>query len=277
MTAGSHSARRGRFLEASYITFARLVTKSMSRWKRKVLITLATVFPVAFVAVSYLEDLIETTTQERSVEIIGLITGLPSHVINMASNSGYSGIFLLTLFDSAGLPFPSEIVLPLAGYLVFARALQYWPVVFCTTVAALLGSSADYYIGRRLGSRFISGKTRLPYLSTTHLHRVQSWFDMHGHAAVAFLRLVPVARVLISFPAGATRMNPVSFEFYSFLGCLTWNMALVSLGWWLGSSWSVVTSAFRYVSLYVYVAVALFVIWILSRRKIQNQSNRKVP
>lgn len=269
MATRSRFARQDRLLESSLFTFARLAAGSMRRWKRKTLIALAAVFPVIFVAASYLEDLMETTSQERSVEITGLITNLPSRVINIASNTGYSGIFFLTLLDSAGLPFPSEIVLPLAGYLVFAHTLQYWPVVFYTTLAALLGSSADYYIGRRLGTPFISGKIRIPYLSTTHLQRIQSWFDVHGHAAVALLRLVPAARVLVSFPAGAARMNPIAFEIYTFLGCLTWNMALIYLGWWLGSSWAIVTSIFRYLSLFVYVTIAMVAIWILSRKKMK--------
>jgi len=238
----------------------------MRRWIRKVLIGLVLIFPVAFVSASFLEDLVETGGQEGSGEIVAMILVLPTRLINLASTAGYQGLFFLTLLDSAGVPFPSEIVLPLAGYLVFQGNLQYWPVVFYATVAALLGASVDYYIGRKLGSPLISGRVRLPYVPSAKLQRIQTWFDTHGSAAVALLRLVPTARVLISFPAGACKMNPITFEFYTLLGCLTWNITLVYIGWWLGSSWGTVTSLFRYLSVLVFFAMIVIAFWTLSRR-----------
>ena len=274
MNAPFHfDARYSRFRNAvkdsSPFRFPRLVASSMRRWVREILIALAVVFPIVFIAASYLEDLVETGGQEESGEIAALINGLPSRLINVASNAGYPGVFFLTLLDSAGFPLPSEIILPLAGYLVFQGTLQYWPVVFYGTVAALLGSSADYYIGTKLGTPMITGQVRLPYVPTPQLQRVQAWFDVHGTAAVALLRLVPAARVLISFPAGACRMNLVMFEFYTLLGCLTWNITLVYVGWWLGSSWGIATSLFRSLSLFVYFAMIVFAFWILSRRSLR--------
>ena len=237
----------------------------MRRWIRNILTALVLIFPVVFVAASYLEDLVETGGQEGFGEIAAFVTGLPTHVINLASNAGYLGVFLLMLLDSAGFPIPSEIILPLAGYLVFRGTLQYWSVILYSTVAALLGSSADYYIGRKLGTPVLTGQVRLPYVQVAHLQKIQPWFDLHGPAVVALLRLVPAARVLISFPAGVCRMSPVTFEFYTLLGCLTWNITLVYLGWWLGSSWGTAISLFRYISLFTYVAVIVLMFWVLSR------------
>jgi membrane protein DedA with SNARE-associated domain len=242
----------------------------MRHWTREIVIALAVVFPIVFIAANYLEDLVETGGKEASGDVGALITGLPSHVTSVASNAGYSGVFFLTLLDSAGFPFPSEIVLPFAGYLVFRGALQYWPVVLCSTVAALLGSSADYYVGRRLGSSLISGKVRLPYIPPGQLQKVQAWFDKHGLVAIALLRLVPAARVLISFPAGACKVKPVTFEFYTLLGCLAWNIALVYLGWWLGSSWGIVTTYFRDLALLVFFALIVFAFWILLRSYLKH-------
>jgi len=272
MTATPHfDARYNKFRtddqDSSGSTLARLVASSMGRCIREIVITLAVVFPVVFIAASYLEDLVETGGHEGTLELSALIIGLPSRLISVASNAGYLGVFFLMLLDSAGFPLPSEIVLPLAGYLVFRGVLQYWPIVFYSTVAALLGSSVDYYIGRKLGSHVNTGQDGLPYISAAHLQRVQAWFDVHGHAAIALLRLVPVARVLISFPAGACRMNPVTFELYTLLGCLTWNMILVYVGWRLGSSWGVATSLFQYLSPLVYFCMIVFAFWTISRRR----------
>jgi len=245
--------------------FPGLVLSEIRHWTREIVVALAVVFPVVFIAASYLEDLVETGGKEASGDVGALIIGLPSHVISVASNAGYAGVFFLTLLDSAGFPFPSEIILPFAGYLVFRGSLQYWFVVVCSTVAALLGSSADYYVGRKLGSSLIAGKVRLPHIPVGQLQRVQVWFDRHGPVAVALLRLVPAARVLISFPAGACKVKPVTFEFYTLLGCLAWNIALVYLGWWLGSSWGIVTTYFRNLALLVFFALIVFASWILLR------------
>jgi len=249
--------------------FPQLVASSNHGF-RQILIALVIIFPVAFVAGNYLEDLVETAGQEEFGRIAALVTGLPSHLIGVASNAGYPGVFFLTLLDSAGFPLPSEIVLPLTGYLVFRGTLQYWPVVFYATVAALLGSFVDYYMGRKLGSPLISGRVRLPYVPSAKLQRIQTWFDMHGSAAVALLRLVPTARVLISFPAGACRMNPVTFGFYTLLGCLTWNITLVYVGWWLGSSWVAATSLFQYLSVFIFFVIIAFAFWLLSRKSLSK-------
>jgi membrane protein DedA with SNARE-associated domain len=240
------------------------VTSQAKRF-RNLLIALIVIFPVAFTVTSYLEDIMESSGQEGSRAIINLITGLPTRLINLASGAGYSGIFLLMLLESAAFPVPSEIILPLAGYLVFLGVLQYWMVIFCSTTAALVGSFVDYYLGRRLGEPLVTGKTKLPYVEPALLQKAQAWFSAHGAEAVALLRLVPTARVLISFPAGACRMSPKKFVFYTLLGCVPWNMGLVFLGWWLGASWGSVVSSFRYINLLVYLSIITLFFWTIHR------------
>jgi len=244
---------------------------------RNLLIALIVLFPIVFTLTSYLEDLAESSSQEGSYAVINMITGLPSRTLNFASSAGYSGIFLLMLLESAAFPIPSEIILPLAGYLVYIGTLEYWSVIFCSTVAALIGSFVDYYLGRRLGESFMAGRTKLPYVKPALVAKAQTWFNAHGPAAVALLRLVPTARVLISFPAGACRMSPTKFVFYTLIGCLPWNIALVSVGWWLGSSWESVASLFRYINLFAYLAMIILILWVAWRlvfgRKQKNLTN----
>jgi membrane protein DedA with SNARE-associated domain len=91
------------------------------------------------------------------------------------------------------------------------------------------------------------------------------WFDHYRMVAAALFRLVPAARVLISFPAGIYRMSKSRFAIYTLAGCLPWNVVLIYLGWWLGSSWEEVIAAFRYISLVVYVLLFLFLVWIGSK------------
>ena len=89
----------------------------MKRWLRRLLISVLLVFPVIFVALSYLEDLAETGS-EGPGGIIASMLNLPQLAINLATAGGYAGIFSLMLLEAAAFPVPSEIILPLAGYLV---------------------------------------------------------------------------------------------------------------------------------------------------------------
>lgn len=233
----------------------------MKRWVRKFLITALLVFPVIFIALSYLEDLAETGAEGPVGGIISSVSNLPQLVINLASAGGYAGIFSLMLLEAAAFPVPSEIILPLAGYLVSRGALEFWLVVAYSTAAAIIGSFIDYFLGWKLGSPFLSGQARLPYIDARHLKRTRGWFKRYGSAAVVLFRLIPGARVLISFPAGAYRMSKWKFALYTTAGCLPWNITLVYLGWWLGSSWEEVVAAFSYINVVVYVLLIFLAIW----------------
>ena len=234
----------------------------MRRWVRNLLITILLVFPVIVIALSYLEDLAETGAEGPVEGIISSALNLPQFVINLATAGGYAGIFSLMLLEAAAFPIPSEIILPLAGYLVSRGVLDFWLVVIYSTVAAITGSFIDFFLGLKLGSPFLSGQARLPYIDAKHLQRTRGWFERYGPIAVVLFRLVPAARVLISFPAGAYRMSKWKFALYTTVGCLPWNITLVYLGWWLGSSWEAVVAAFRYINLVVYVLLILLVIWV---------------
>ena len=233
----------------------------MKRWLRNALILLLIVLPVAVISLEYVEDLAETNEQ-FGTQAIALITSLPRRVIDFASTAGYPGIFALMLLEAAALPIPSEIILPFAGYLVYKGELSFWPLVLVSTIAALLGSFVDYYLGWKLGNALLTNHSRLPYVNVNHLSKVQRWFNHYGPMAVALLRMVPAARVLISFPAGAYRMSAKKFGAYTLLGCLPWNIILLYLGWSLGASWDNVVAAFRYINPIVYAALIILAFWI---------------
>jgi membrane protein DedA with SNARE-associated domain len=234
----------------------------MRRRFRNLLILTLLVIPVAFVSLSYLEDIAETNSQGETGGVVSLVTNLPRNAIALASDAGYAGIFMLMLMEAAALPVPSEIILPFAGYLVYRGNLEFFAVLFVATLAALLGSFVDYYLGLKLGRGLLTNRSRIPFVDAKHLRRAEAWFDRYGPLAVALFRLVPAGRVLISFPAGVYRMSRFRFGVYTLAGCLPWNVTLIYLGWWLGSSWNAVVEAFRYINLIAYGLLILFVAWV---------------
>jgi membrane protein DedA with SNARE-associated domain len=227
---------------------------------RILLAALLAALPIIIVSISYLEDVAESGNV-----IVSFFINIPHEAILLAAKTGYVGIFTLMLLEAAAFPIPSEIVLPFAGYLVSNGALSFWPVVVYTTIAALLGSFFDYYLGVRLGVFILNSKPR--FVSTEHFRRANSWFEQYGPVAVALFRLVPAARVLISFPAGAYHMSKAKFAVYTLVGCLPWNFILIYLGWWFGSSWDAVVELFQYMNLLAYALLVLLIVWVLFKMK----------
>ena len=82
----------------------------------------------------------------------------------------------------------------------------------------------DYYLWLKLGRRLFTTRSLFPFVDVEHLRKAETWFEKYGPVAVAFFRLVPAARVLISFPAGLYRMSKVGFGLYTLAGCLPWNI-----------------------------------------------------
>lgn len=244
------------------MTLGPSVVSWLRRWVRSLLIAALLIFPVVLVSLSYLEDIAETNDQEGTQGVVSLVTNLPRSAIALASEAGYAGIFILMLMEAAAFPVPSEIILPFGGYLVYQGKLEFLTLVFITTLAALMGSFVDYYLGLKLGSRLLTSKSRIRFVNEEHLQRVENWFNRYGPGAVALFRLLPGARVLISFPAGVYRMSRLRFAAYTLAGCLPWNVTLICLGWWLGSSWNAVVGAFRYINLVAYGLLILLVAWI---------------
>jgi membrane protein DedA with SNARE-associated domain len=234
----------------------------MRRWVRVFIVMALLGLPVVIVSLDYLEDFMEANGQGVANSAISLIINLPRSAISLASEAGYAGIFILMLMEAAALPIPSEIILPFAGYLVYIGKLQFFAVLFVSILAALIGSFVDYYLGLKLGRGIFTASSRIPFVDMQHVRSAEAWFHRYGPMAVAIFRLMPAARVMISFPAGVYRMNKPAFAIYTLAGCLPWNITLICLGWWLGASWNTVVEAFRYINLVAYGLLALFIMWI---------------
>ena len=82
--------------------------------------------------------------------------------------------------------------------------------------------------------------------------------------------------MLISFPAGACRMDKWKFSLCTLMGCLPWNVTLVYLGWWLGSSWEAIVATFTYVNIAVYGTIILLVAWLAWQTCLKKRWGRKL-
>ena len=157
-------------------------------------------------------------------------------IVNLLYQTGYLGVFLLMVAESATLPIPSEVVLPLGGYLVWQGRLEFWSTVAVATVGSLVGTMVDYGIGYYLGRPAVLRYGRIVRFSERRLETTERWFGSHGKSVVLLARFVPLLRTLIAFPAGLVKMDVKRFLAYSAVGILVWDIALVYLGFLAGQN-----------------------------------------
>jgi len=196
--------------------------------------------------------------------------------LNLLSQWGYPGVFLLMTLEGATLPVPSEIVLPLTGFLVYQGRLEFWTAVAAATLGSLVGTVVDFGIGYYLGRPAVLRYGKKIRLSEKHLMITERWFANHGSAAVLLARFVPLLRTLIAFPAGTAKMKIGKFLAYSTVGIVTWDIILIYLGVLAGqNSSSIVNALDATLPVIGYAAVGGIIVALLlvSRRRSKNEEN----
>ena len=166
-------------------------------------------------------------------------------IVNLLNQTGYFGIFVLMVMESATLPVPSEVVLPLGGYLVFQGKLEFWSTVAVATIGSMLGTMVDFGIGYYLGRPAVLRYGRIVRISEKRLVITEKWFAAHGSRVVLLARFVPLLRTLIAFPAGIVRMDYKRFLVYSAVGILVWDIALVYLGVLAGNNSTIIADVLQ--------------------------------
>jgi membrane protein DedA with SNARE-associated domain len=176
---------------------------------------------------------------------------------------GYPGLTLLLILETVFPPVPSEVILPMAGFLTGQGRLVFPLVIVAATVGSVIGALLLYWIGRALGEdrvrRFIENHGKWLLLDVRDFERAKEWFDHHSDRAVLLARMAPGVRSLISIPAGIDRVPLWRFVLLTTLGSGVWNAVLVAAGWMLGQHWNVVD---QYVSKLGWVVGGLIAILI---------------
>ena len=163
---------------------------------------------------------------------------MASWVMRTMQAAGYPAIVLLMFLENVFPPIPSELIMPLAGYMATRGQLALAGVIIAGTLGSVLGALPLYWAGRKLGEERLKDLAdrhgRWLTVSRHDIELAKGWFDRHGGAAVFVCRLVPAVRSLISLPAGIGRMNLAAFIAYTTVGSALWTALLAWLGYVLG-------------------------------------------
>ena len=165
-------------------------------------------------------------------------------------NIGWGGVVGIMALESANIPIPSEVTMPLSGWLLVQarggtglQALLFgglWGGLGCT-----LGSMASYALGSFGGRALLDRYGKYLMLNAHDLELADRWFARWGEWTAFLSRLLPIVRTFISFPAGVSRARFLPFVAYTFVGSFLWCAGLAYGGFAFGARWEELRAIMR--------------------------------
>jgi membrane protein DedA with SNARE-associated domain len=201
---------------------------------------------------------------------------LSTTLLNLFTTYGYLGIFLAMAIESCCIPLPSELIMPLAGFLAFQNRLNLAGDTPAGALGCVAGSMVAYWIGATGGRALLLRYGRYVLISHHDADRADEFFARHGDITIFLTRLMPIVRTFISLPAGIARMDVRKFAIYTFLGSLIWCFVLALAGYKLGEHWRDVGSTLHkydvLIAVIFVILVGLFLYRHLHRTRSDDES-----
>ena len=163
-----------------------------------------------------------------------IISALTAWLVDTIGRMGYTGIISLMFLESSFFPFPSEVVMPPAGYLAWKGEMSLALVLLSGIAGSLLGALFNYWIAVKFGRPFMLKYGKYFFVSPESIDKADKFFIKHGHVSTLVGRLLPVIRQYISLPAGIARMPLKIFTLYTAIGAGAWVIVLTFAGYLLG-------------------------------------------
>ncbi|MEG1825233.1 MAG: DedA family protein [Cloacibacillus sp.] len=197
-----------------------------------------------------------------------LFGDLINWLVAVIGHMGYPGIIGLMFLESSFFPFPSEVVMPPAGYLAFKGEMNLILVIASGIAGSILGGLFNYWIAVRWGRPIFEKYGKYFFVTKESLDKAELFFARHGHISTFTGRLLPVIRQYISLPAGLARMPMAQFCTYTALGSGIWVVILTMLGYFLGSNQALIHQDLKKITLCLMAGcAALVIVYIIIYKK----------
>jgi membrane-associated protein len=174
-------------------------------------------------------------------EILDLFLHLPVHLETFINAHGMLiyGLLFLIIFCETGLvvtPFlPGDSLLFAIGALAAKQgsSLNIWIAAIILLVAAILGDTVNYWIGRKSGGWMMRKFPKI--VKPSHIEKTNEFFVRYGGKTIIIARFVPIVRTFAPFVAGSGEMNYSRFMFFNVTGALLWVGLILPCGWFFGN------------------------------------------
>ncbi|MGP8079561.1 MAG: DedA family protein [Dehalococcoidales bacterium] len=173
------------------------------------------------------------------------MSSLESSVLNFIQHAynlmQWPGVIALMAVESACIPIPSEIIMPLAGWMLIKN--QSLPISFNLLAGVLgalgcsIGAIIAYSVGVKGGRPFLNKYGKYVLIAPYDIDKADRWFQKNGDWTIFVSRMIPLVSSFISLPAGIAKMRIGKFLIYTFAGSFIWCTALSFAGYLLGQNW----------------------------------------
>jgi membrane-associated protein len=209
--------------------------------------------------------------------LIDFILNVDTHLAELLRDYGTAFYWILfaIVFVETGvvvMPFlPGDSLLFAAGALAVQAELSVPLIMVMLFVAAVLGDTVNYHIGKYIGPPAFSGKYR--FLKQSHLVKTQKFFDKHGGKAIVYARFVPIVRTFAPFVAGVGTMKYGRFLWFNVLGAFVWVVGFVGAGALFGNLPFIKDNFTKVILAIIVVSVLpIFIEWWKARREARREA-----
>ncbi len=171
--------------------------------------------------------------------LIDFILHLDKHMTWIISTYGavtYLILFLIIFVETGVIimPFlPGDSLLFAVGAFCAKGSLDLTSCLVLLFIAAVLGDSLNYGIGRRIGKRIFEMKSK--WIKEAHLLKAQRFYEKHGGKTIILARFLPIVRTFAPFVAGVGKMDYRAFLAYNVVGGAIWVFLFTLLGFFFGN------------------------------------------
>jgi membrane-associated protein len=149
---------------------------------------------------------------------------------------GYVALTIIIFAETGlliGFFLPGDSLLVSAGLIAARGTLDVWLMCALLTVAAILGQTVGYAIGKAAGPRLFAREDSL-FFKRSHLQRAQAFYEKHGGKTIVLARFMPIVRTFVPVVAGAARMDYRRFQIFNLIGGVLWVCGMLMIGYGLG-------------------------------------------
>jgi len=192
-------------------------------------------------------------------------------VTGVVGSAGLPGVFALMFLENLFPPIPSELIMPLAGFVAAEGRMSLVLAIIAGTAGSVVGNGVWYEVARRIGStrirRLVGRYGRWLAVSTEDLDKAEDKLRRHGPVALFFGRLLPAVRTLISIPAGLAGIPRAVFYLWTLVGSALWVTVLTVAGYLLRDQYKKVEGAIEPLSYVVLAGLIGAYLWHVLRAR----------
>ena len=209
----------------------------------------------------------------------GIENAIVDFLRSLFDTLGWPGVVIAMAIESACIPLPSEVIMPLAGWMLVKEAGMGWDGILLAGVlgglGCTIGSAVAYWIGAVGGRPLAEKYGYYVFVTRRDLDKMDYWFARYGDVIAFVSRLLPVVRTFVSLPAGIARTNFPKFLIYTFAGSFIWSLGLAYAGYKVGENYETIRNHMRPFDIPIILLIVALAAWHVRHKLHERRADRE--